>query len=75
MESDKVSVQVLLGARIRKLRQEQNISQEKLAELASIDRSYFGSVERGERNISLTNLVKIASSLGVSLSDLVDVDV
>jgi transcriptional regulator with XRE-family HTH domain len=74
MGTDNVSVQVLLGVRIRKLRQEQNITQEKLAELAGLDRSYFGSVERGERNPSLANLVKVASSLGVTLSELVDVD-
>ena len=47
------------------------MSQEKLADLANIHRTYIGDVERGTRNIALINMTKIASALGVLLSALV----
>ena len=53
----------ILGSNIKKLRTEQNLSQEKLAELASLHRTYIGSIERGERNISLENIVSIGQAL------------
>lgn len=59
-----------LGLNIKKLRHEQNISQEALAEKCGLHRTYLSGIERGERNPSLINLVKIASSLNVSLSEL-----
>jgi transcriptional regulator with XRE-family HTH domain len=52
-----------IGANISRLRKKAGISQEELADLAKIDRSYLGSVERGERNISAINIRKIAFSL------------
>jgi transcriptional regulator with XRE-family HTH domain len=55
----------LIGMRIRELRLAKGISQEALADLAGIHRTYMGSVERGERNISLENIVKIAKALRV----------
>lgn len=63
---------VRLGAHIRKLRTNLNISQEKLAFSCNLDRTYIGSVERGERNISILNLKKVAVALNVSLSKLLD---
>lgn len=59
---------VSLGAAIRAARQAQGLSQEALAELAGIDRSYMGGIERGEHNISIINLLKIADALGVKIS-------
>lgn len=61
---------VHLGNRIRTLRQRLQISQEKLAHLSGLDRTYIGSVERGERNISIVNLSRIARALRVHPSSL-----
>lgn len=59
-----------IGDRIRDLRTEANLSQEKLAFACDLDRTYIGSVERGERNISALNLKKIAKALKVKPADL-----
>lgn len=58
------------GARVRALRHEAGISQEDLAYAADLDRSYVGQVERGERNISLDNIYRLAKALGVPPSSL-----
>ena len=58
-----------VGARIKELRHAAGISQEKLAFLAGIDRTYLASVENGKRNISIINLEKIVKALNCSLSD------
>ncbi len=59
-----------LGNRIRKLRQQTGLSQEKFALKISMDRTYFASVELGKRNIAIINLEKIANGLEVTLSEL-----
>jgi len=59
-----------IGDRIRDFRTELNLSQEKLAFACELDRTYIGSVERGERNISVLNLKKIAKALEVKSADL-----
>ena len=59
-----------LGARIRSLREARKWSQEQLAVRCGLHRTYVGGVERGERNISLDNIVRIATSMGVSASEL-----
>lgn len=64
------NVLILFGQKLRKVRLEKKVSQEKLAELAGLHRTYVSSVERGQRNISLLNIDKIASALGVSLQKL-----
>jgi transcriptional regulator with XRE-family HTH domain len=58
------------GDRLRDVRQAAGVSQERLAELAGLHRTYVSSVERGLRNISLLNIEKLADALGVSLADL-----
>lgn len=59
------------GERVRQLRLGRKLSQEVLADEAGLDRSYIGGVERGERNVSLVNIERIARALGVGLGDLV----
>ena len=59
-----------IGDRIRDLRTKADLSQEKLAFVCDLDRTYIGSVERGERNISALNLKKIAKALKVKPADL-----
>ena len=58
------------GKRLREVRHEKGLLQEKLAELAELHRTYVSSVERGERNISLGNIKRLADALGVDLADL-----
>lgn len=59
-----------LGARIKELRNQKGISQEKFALDIGMDRTYFASVEAGKRNIAIVNIKKIADGLGVTLSEL-----
>lgn len=60
-----------LGSRIRQARAELFISQEHLADLCGLHRTYVGGVERGERNISIENLIKIAKALRIDCAELV----
>lgn len=64
------NVLIRFGEKLRKVRQQKQISQEKLAELAGLHRTYVSSVERGERNISLENIAKLANALAVSMAEL-----
>lgn len=63
-----------LGNRIRELRTEAELSQEKLAFACDLDRTYIGSVERGERNISVINIRKIANALEIKVSVLLSIE-
>lgn len=65
-------VLVAIGASIRHARKAKGISQEALADLAVIDRSYVGGVERGEHNLAVINLHKIAAALDILPSQLLD---
>jgi transcriptional regulator with XRE-family HTH domain len=67
------SAHVALGRAIRELRLAgpERLSQEALAARAGIHRNYLGAVERGERNIAYTNLLKIAAALRLPASDLI----
>ena len=71
MRSKHTDPRIAFGQAVRKLRRQKGISQEKLAELADIHRTYIGDVERGTRNIALLNMTRIAKALGLSLSDLI----
>ena len=61
---------VAIGEIIRSYRLETGLSQEAFAVQVGIDRSYYGSVERGERNITVLNLIRIASTLNKEVGDL-----
>lgn len=63
-------IQQKFGYTIRIYRNQREISQEKLAELTGLHRTYISEVERGARNISIINIYKISVALGVSLSEL-----
>jgi transcriptional regulator with XRE-family HTH domain len=58
------------GARVRHLRKQKGYSQEAFADRCGLDRSYVGGIERGERNVALRNVERIARALGISISDL-----
>jgi transcriptional regulator with XRE-family HTH domain len=59
-----------LGERIRELRKKAGYSQESFADAAGVHRTYMGTLERGEANVSLGNLHKISKALGITLSEL-----
>lgn len=67
MSDDRLKV---FGMAVRKLRKGKGISQEDFADLAKIDRSYFGQIERGEKNISLGKVFLICDALQVTPPDL-----
>ncbi|HUA73819.1 MAG TPA: helix-turn-helix transcriptional regulator [Solirubrobacteraceae bacterium] len=68
----KSTANVALGAAARALRAERGLAQEALAKRAEIDRSYYGAIERGEFNVSLETLVKVAMALEVSAAELLE---
>lgn len=68
MEKDQLLVAI--GAHIRALRIARGFSQEGFAAAAGLDRAYYGGVERGERNVSIRNLVRIATTMDVEVGEL-----
>jgi transcriptional regulator with XRE-family HTH domain len=66
----KASPKSTFGKAVRSLREQRGYSQEELAERAGLHRNYVGGVERGERNVALENIVKLASALSVRTRDL-----
>ena len=62
---------IAFGKRVREVRKGKGISQERLAEMANIDRSYMGNIERGEKNITLKKAYEICDALDVEIQDLV----
>lgn len=65
------SILTTLGQRIRDLRHVRSISQEELADVAGVHRTYIGMVERGEKNVTILTLSKFASAFGLSISELI----
>jgi transcriptional regulator with XRE-family HTH domain len=63
-------VRIRFGKALRDRRHRLELSQEEFADLCRVDRTYVGGIERGERNVSLLNIDKIAKALKISLSDL-----
>jgi DNA-binding XRE family transcriptional regulator len=68
----KKSISIKFGEKVREIRVSQNLSQEQLAHLADVHRTYIGMVERAEKNITLVNIEKIANALNVKIKDLLD---
>lgn len=58
------------GVRLRTLRKARELSQETFADISGLDRSYVGGIERGERNVSLLNIKKLADALEISVEEL-----
>ncbi len=59
-----------IGDTVRRLRAARGFSQEGFAQTVSLNRAYYGGIERGQRNVSVVNLKRIAEALGMSLSEL-----
>jgi transcriptional regulator with XRE-family HTH domain len=72
MPTRKSAASVAFGAAIRSMRSERGLPQEAFAGRAGMDRSYYGAIERGEFNVSLDTIVKIADALGVSAAALLE---
>jgi len=62
----------IFGRNVQKIRKEKHISQEKLAEISGVHRTYVGMIERAEKNITLRNIEKIAKALNVEIKDLLE---
>jgi transcriptional regulator with XRE-family HTH domain len=67
---DSTTLLQLLGTTIRHYRQQQGLTHKTLAAKTDLDNSYIGEIERGERNVSVLNVVRIADALGLSVSHL-----
>lgn len=63
-------IRVRFGRALRQRRNKLGVSQEAFADMCELDRTYIGGIERGERNVSLVNIEKIAKTLRVSISEL-----
>ncbi len=70
-QTQKCDAQQLFAANMRRIRHEKKLTQEKVAEVADLHPNYVSSVERGERNISICNIARIAMALGVGMEALV----
>ena len=62
---------IAFGKRVREVRKSKGISQERLAEMSGIDRSYMGNIERGEKNITLKKVYEICDALEIEIQDLI----
>ncbi len=64
------SISQIFGTNVQKYRKERQLSQEKLAELSGLHRTYIGMIERAEKNITLCNMDKIAKAMNLQIKDL-----
>ena len=67
-----MDINLIFGSKVKEYRLAQKLSQEKLANMAEIDRTYLPEIEQGKRNVSLTIAKRIANALQVSLTNLLD---
>ena len=67
---EKEPILLAFGQRVQELRKKRNLSQEQLADMAGVHRTYIGMVERAEKNITLRNIKKIAKALDVNIKEL-----
>ncbi len=72
MVSGRNSARRAFAANVRRTRTERGLTQERLAELAGLHRTYIGSIERAERNVSIDNMARIARALNVPLVALIE---
>lgn len=70
-QTQKCDAQRLFAANMRRIRKAKELTQEKVAEIAELHPNYVSSAERGERNISICNIERIARALGVTMAELV----
>jgi transcriptional regulator with XRE-family HTH domain len=70
MAKEKTALTKALGAAVRSARKEQGYGQEAFAVRAGLDRSYYGAIERGESNVSLATLTKLAGALDLTAAEL-----
>lgn len=67
-----MNIKLKFGIRIKELRKSKGLSQERLANMAEIDRTYLPTIEKGERNVSIEVIEKLAKALDVKIKDLFD---
>jgi len=72
MNIDCQNIKIAFGEKLRSIRTSKQLSQEKLAELADLDRTYISGVELGKRNISIVNICRLASALQIKITALFD---
>jgi len=68
---DEKNILLRFGRHVKSIRQQKNLSQEQLALVAGLDRTYISGIERGRRNVSLINLFKIANSLNIPTHEII----
>ena len=69
---NKSEILIKFGDRVREVRTQKGLSQEQLAHLADVHRTYIGMIERAEKNITLINIEKIANALQINIKDLLN---
>ena len=68
----KSTISIQFGEKIREIRIQKGLSQEQLAHIADVHRTYIGTIERAEKNITLPNIEKIAQALGITIPELLN---
>ncbi len=68
----KILILIEFGKKVREERRKRKLTQEQLAKIAGVHRTYVGMIERGEKNLTLTNIQRIAKGLNIKLSDLLE---